>query len=583
MKKILLILLVACLFGGACKKASFLDNQSNNALNETTVFTDSVNTMSFLTRIYEDEPLSFYKFFFSTFHAGIEQSTDDSECNVSNPLRKPVVLYSSTESPDNFPFIDDFWQTPWADIRRCNLLLSELPTTPLSAATKKRVAAETRFLRAWFYHFLVVNFGGVPIIQDKVFTITDIVNQPRNSYADCVSYISKELDAAAADLPVSFSGNDYGRVTKGAAMAVKARLLLYAASPLFNGYGGATYPSPTNADRNALVGYPTYDVARWQAAADAANAVIQSGVYSLYVDNTTAPGYGFYYMFLQRINPEFIFFYNRAPNKDYESFYLPGSRGGNHYGEPTETLVEAFPMKNGKAITDPTSGYDPTNPYVNRDPRFGYSILYNGANYFSTTTNTKIPVYTYVGAPTDGFPAQLTSSFITGYYSRKMCDENLAANSAGNTNRGYGIIRYAEILLDYAEAINETGQTALAYPALQQIRSRAGITAGTDGLYGMKANMSVTEMRAFIQNERHVELMYEDHRWNDVRRWKIAMTTQNGYNKLMQVTKNTNGTYSYQVVNSIILHSFAERNYLLPIPTSELLKAPAMLQNPGWF
>lgn len=579
MKKILIILLVLGVFT-ACKKTSFLDDQTNNALNQTTVFSDSVNTMSFLTRIYEDEPLSFYKSSFAGFAASTEQSTDDSECSVSNPLRKPVVLYSSTVSPDNFPFIDDFWQKQWTNIRRANLLLSQLPNTPLSAATKIRVAAEARFLRAWFYNDLLINFGGIPIIQDRVFSISDVVNLPRNSYADCVSYVTKELDAAAADLPVSFQGNDYGRVTKGAALAVKARLLLYAASPLFN---GGAFPSPSDATRISLVSYPAYDVARWQAAADAANAIIQSGVYSLNVDNTTAPGYGFYNVFLQRINTEYIFFYNRSPNKDFESFYLPVSRGGNRSGTPTETLAESFPMKNGKAISDPTSLFDPNNPYANRDPRFGYSIIYNGANYFSTTTNSKILVYTYVGAVTDGFPSALNITGVTGYYGRKMCDENLAANSPGNTNRGYPLIRFAEILLNYAEAINETGQTALAYPVLQKLRDRAGITKGTDGLYGMKANMSIAEMRSFIQNERRVELMFEDHRWDDVRRWKIAMTTQNGYNKLMQITKNPNGSYSYQVVNSIVLHSFSEKNYLLPIPTSEILKAPAMIQNPGWY
>lgn len=579
MKKIF-IFIAAIIFFTACKKGSFLDDKSNNALNEQSVFTDSVNTMSFLTRIYEDMPAPFYKQRLSGFNASTEQATDDSECDVSNPLRKPVVLYSSTVSPDNFPFLDNFWQLPWNNIRRANLLLSKLPTVPLNPKTKTRIEAETRFLRAWFYQNLLINFGGMPIIKDQVFTITDVVNFPRNTFAENIDYIIKEYDAAAAVLPDSYQGNDYGRVTKGAALALKSRLLLYAASPLFN---GGSFPAPSSPERIALVSYPTYNVARWQAAAEAANAVIQSGMYSLNVDNTTASGYGFYSVFLKRINSEYIFYYNRANNKDFETFYLPASRGGNgKIGAPTQNLVESFPMKNGKAISDPTSGYDPTNPYVNRDPRFAYSIIYNGANYFSTSTNTKIPVYTYVGAATDGFPNPLTVTGVTGYFSRKMCDENLAANSPGNTERGYPILRYAEILLNYAEAINETGQTSLAYPVLRELRQRAGINPGTDNMYGMKANMTVSEMRAFLQNERRVELMYEDHRWDDVRRWKIAMTTQNGYNKLMKITRNVNGTYAYQVVNSIALHAFYERNYLLPIPTSEILKAPAMLQNPGW-
>ncbi len=577
MKSTFLILLTIILFS-ACKKSSFLDNKTNNALNVNTVFSDSVNTISFLTRIYDDEGFAFYK---TRWENGAqEQATDDSEFSLSNPARRPVILYSSNYTAATVPGFNEVWVTPWMDIRSVNLLLSKLPTTPLSKATQTRVSGEARFLRAWYYYNLLINFGGVPLIGDKVYTITDVVNLPRSTFADCVTYVSNELDAAATILPVSYQGNDYGRVTKGAAMAVKAKLLLFAASPLFN---GNTYPGLNpSATIAAAAGYPTYSVARWQAAADAANAVIQSGTYSLVVDNSTAPGYGFYNMFLQRMNSEYIYYHNRFANKDFEAFYLCGTRGGSHYGTPTETLAEAFPMNNGKAITDPTSGYDPTNPYVNRDPRFGYSIIYNGAPYYNLSTNSIIPVYTYVGAATDGFVYNSATTGPSGYYSRKMCDATLNGNSPGNTNRGWPLLRYAEILLIYAEAINETGQTALAYPALRQIRARAGIAPGTDGNYGMAANMDVATMRAFIQNERHIELMYENTRWDDVRRWKIAMVTQNGPNKLMQITKNADGTFTYQVVLSHWTHSFNERNYLLPIQTSEISKAPAMVQNPGY-
>lgn len=577
MKKYLIILSVIVLFA-ACKKGSILDNTSNNALNEQTVFADSVNTISFLTRIYDDEGFAFNKIRWE--NGAQEQATDDSEFSLSNPARRPTILYASNYTADGVPGFNEVWVIPYTDIRACNLLLSKLPITPLSAATQKRVSGEARFLRAWYYYNLLINFGAVPIVKDQVFSITDFVNLPRGTFADGVKYISDELDAAAAILPVSYQGNDYGRVTKGAAMAVKARLLLFAASPLFN---GNTYPGlATDATRTAAAGYPAYDVNRWQAAADAAKAVMNTGNYSLVVDNTTAPGYGFYNMFLQRINSEYIYYHNRFANKDFETFYLPGTRNGNHWGTPTQTLVDAFPMNNGKAITDPTSGYDPTNPYVNRDPRFGYSIIYNGASYFNQATNSNTQVFTYVGAATDGFVYNATTTGPTGYYSRKMCDATLAANSPGNTNRGWPLLRYGEILLIYAEAINETGQTALAYPVLKQLRARAGIAPGTDGYYGMNPNMDVPTMRAFVQNERHIELMYENTRWDDVRRWKIAMVTQNGRNKLMQITKNANGIYTYTVVPSFYLHSFNERNYLFPIQNSEIRKAPAMVQNPGW-
>jgi hypothetical protein len=236
-------------------------------------------------------------------------------------------------------------------------------------------------------------------------------------------------------------------------------------------------------------------------------------------------------------------------------------------------------MKNGKAITDPTSGYDPNNPYVNRDPRFRYSIIYNGAK-FALNGSTQADVFTYVGAPTDGFIDPFPS-YTTGYYSRKMCD---SSSTSTNPNRAWPLIRYAEILLNYAEAINETGQTALAYPKLAELRKRAGIDSGANKLYGMKPNMTVEEMRTFIQNERRIELMNEDHRWNDIRRWKIAVTlftANNGFNQKMRITK-TGSTYTYSVVPSHFQHKFRPEMYLMPIPYDEIVKMPALVQNPGW-
>ncbi len=587
MKKIFFIVVFASIVLSACKKSgSFLDDKTSSALSEATVFSDSTRTMGFLARIYGDVPFSFYKQRWE--NGSTENGTDDCEFDLQNPARRPVILYSATWSADNFAFFD-FWGTPFTNIRRVNLLLSKLPTAPLTPTTRTRVAAEARFLRAWFYYKLLVNFGGVPIVGDKVYSITDDVNLPRKTFAETVIYIVSELDAAAKDLPLPGQANlpgqytdvDYGHATKGAAMALKSRVLLYAASPLFN---GGAFPAPATPDQVALASYPAYDVAHWQAAASAANDVINSGYYNLYKDNTTAPGYGFYQVFLKRVNPEYIFSFNRPPNRDFENQYNPKSRGGSGRSAPTQNLVDCFPMKNGKAITDPTSGYDPNNPYVGRDPRFGYSIIYNGSLYYLPSAGGKAPVFTYVGSPAgDGMPAIVTSNVIgvSGYYSRKMCDENISSNSSGNTERGWPLIRYAEMLLNYAEAINETGHPELAYDKLKTLRDRAGVDPGLDGLYGMKANMTVDEMRKFVQNERHIELMFEDHRWDDSRRWKISAITQNGYNKLMSITKN-GSTYTYTIVNSSRLHAFFPNDYIMPIPTSELRKAPALIQNPGW-
>ncbi len=532
-----------------------------------------------------------------------DQGSDDAEFTLANPARRPVALYLGAYGPEQF-IHSDAWNTPWVNIRRANLLLSNLPTTPLSPALQSRVRGEAKFMRAYFYIYLAINFGGMPFVGDTLYTKDDNINLPRAGFEETVNTIVKELDEAAALLPIPNAGynpsvspgqtgyedRDFGRVTKGACMALKARLLLYAASPLFN--GGAI--SGASEAQKKVAGYPAYSVARWQAAADAADAVIKSGYYSLNKENNIKPGFGFYNVFLKRINSEYILFVNRAPNMDLEQAFLPPSRGGENRFRPTQNLVECFPMKNGKAITDPTSGYNPNNPYVNRDPKFNYTIIFNGSRYQRANSGLDT-VFTYSIKPSptnapntsgDGYNPDATppATPLTGYYLRKMCDSTIANNSSANTNRGWPLLRYAEIVLSYAEAINETGQTAKAYKAMKEIRDRAGIDPGDDGLYGMKPNMTVAEMREIIRNERHIELAFEgDFRWDDIRRWKIAEAVNNGKLRGVMIERNpTTRAYTYTPIVGFVAHFFAPKQYLFPIPGLEIRKMPLMIQNPGW-
>jgi hypothetical protein len=590
MKKILFLLVLLSGLQACKKQNAFLDGQAIT-LSEELVFSDSARTMAFLTGIYSDIAFSFNKGRWDS-HGNTEQATDDAEYTLSGVAQIAVILYNGSISPTTYNtrgIVGDFWNTPYANIRRVNLMLSKLPTTPLSASLQSRVKGEIRFLRAWYYTQLLIAFGGVPVVGDKVYAKDDLINLPRETFANTVKYISEELDAAAALLPAVYPDDiDYGRVTKGAALALKSRALLYAASPLFN--GGCIIPGHA---AEAIVSYPVASATHWQAAADAAQAVINSGTYSLLVNNATKPGYGFYDVFLQRVNSEYIFGYYRAANRDFEGFYNPRTRGGStNRSLPTQDLVDCFPMKNGLQPLNPdgtinvASGYSATNPYVNRDPRFNYSIIFNGSSYFNNTGGLS-PVYTFVnGTGTIPAPTQTIDAFdagtTTGYFSRKMCDSMISANSGANTNRAWPLIRYAEILLNYAEAINEAGQTNLAYPKLIELRERAGIDPGPGNLYGLKSGMTKEEMREVIRNERRIELAFEDHRWHDIRRWKIAMVTNNQFNKVMKITKNSNGSYTYERRESIRRHSFRPEMYLMPIPDGEINKMPAMLQNPGW-
>lgn len=596
-KKLLTLLAVGAIFASCTKSEGFLENKTAG-LDETQVFSDSLRTIQFLNGIYGDIGWTFNKGRWDT-HGNTEQSVDDGEYSLSAAYRPSVMLYQGTLSATNLgttnPTMIDFWSVPYTNIRRCNMLLRNLAATPLSAAMQSRMQGEARCLRAWYYMQLMSAYGGVPNVGDSVFVISDKLNFPRANYADLVTYVSNELDAAAALLPTpgatfpaGYDNLDYGRVTKGTCLGLKSRLLLYAASPLFN--GGA---NTTDATLAAVVSYPTYSVTRWQAAADAAQAVINSGYYALNVDNTTQAGFGFYKLFLSRVNTEIIFGKFRPINKDFESYYNPPTRSGANYTRATHNLAECFPMINGKAITDAASGYDAANPYANRDPRFRYTLIYNGCRH-ANNSNIQDFVWTFTGSGATGDAYSAGAN--TGYYIRKMCDSSASAGgSAAGPDRTWPIMRYAEILLNYAEAINETGQTALAYPKLVDLRARAGISPGADNLYGMKANMTQAEMRAFIQNERRIELAYEDHRWNDIRRWKIAMTLYNGaatgYNKVMHVARVGTGgslttgiglTFTYTVEYTIRQHVFRPEMYLLPIPDAEIRKMPMMVQNPGW-
>lgn len=582
--KVFNVIAIFSVFFCSCQKSGFLDEKTNT-LDDKAVFSDSVRTLGFLNRIYQDIGYTFalYRFSSGGGAGNTEMATDNAEGNTSPSVWSNAYV-SGSIGPGNvltgFAADKDFWETPYRNIRRVNLFIARVPDAPFKESTKARMIAEARFLRAFYYYHMVAAFGGVPLIGDNVFDISDIINVPRNTFEECINYLVTELDQSAQALSsVVYADVDYGRITAGACLALKSRVLLYAASPLFNG-GFTDRP----ADKVLLAGYAGYDKNRWQRAADAAEAVMKTGTYSLYKDNTTRPGNGFYEVFLKRVNSEYILALNRGPQREMEAFYLPGSRSGSLVAKPTHNLVEAFPMKDGKPISQ-SPLYDPANPYANRDPRFDYSIIYNGLLYTSNS-GPKTPVYTYMGTtefPNTSPDAYLPTGVMTGYFSRKMLDENLATNTAGTTERGWPLIRYAEILLNYAEAINEAGFPEKAYASLIQLRDRAGILPGSDNLYGLKANMTVDEMRAVIQNERRIELAFEDHRFNDIRRWMIASKVLTGSNKVIVITKVKADEYKYEVGPTRRPLQFRDAMYLLPIPLTEIQKMPLMVQNPGYF
>ncbi|MEO5646934.1 MAG: RagB/SusD family nutrient uptake outer membrane protein [Chitinophagaceae bacterium] len=553
----------------ACKKQGVLDQVKTTDLNEASTFADSARTMQFLTRIYTDIGFSADPRRFGS-GVGIFSIGDEVESTLQSASAYNIIFQTGAVSAINIP--EDAWVTTYANIRRVNVLLQHLPTTPLSASLQSRVAGEARFLRAWYYFILIKHYGGVPLIGDVVFIATDPISGQRATYEECVNYIQAECNAAAALLPLVHNGLDYGRITKGACLALKSRLLLYAASPLFNG----------RPEMNGILGYPTTDNTRWNKALEAANEVMSLGQYTLVDLGTPAnPGYGFQKVFTLRKNTEYILAVMAPNNRTLEAIWDPATRTGTGSVMPYQELVDAFGTINGKPITsdifsgtNPT-GYNAADPYVNRDPRFNWSILFNGGLRRNVATGISA-VNTFVGAPQDGFPITKT-----GYYLRKLLDDNtIASSTSSTTERCFPLIRYAEILLNHAEASNEAGNINDAYTQIKEIRKRAGILIGT-GNYGLDAGMTKEQMRTVIQNERRVELAIEEHRYWDVRRWKIAETVSNKTLHGMKITK-TGTTFTYELVDVRTPVFVAPKWYLWPIPQTEVNKSAELTQNPGW-
>ncbi|SMC85877.1 RagB/SusD family nutrient uptake outer membrane protein [Pedobacter nyackensis] len=580
-----LLVIVFVLGISACRKAAdLLDKTETTDLNKEKTFSDSTLTHEFLTGLYADVAFNWeYRKYASTRSGNTDVTDDAISASINNGAIHPIV--SGTLSPmSNSPYTTS-WSVPYKSIRLANVFLANVNRSPLSAAKIKRLRAEARFLRAWYYVSLLRYFGGIPLIGDAVIDVNHEFREKRSTYEETVNYIVAELAAAAPDLPPGYLGNDFGRTTRGAALALKARVLLYAASPLFNG-GNIGAELGAGAEKTAVAGYVNYDKSRWLLAQKAALDVMNLNVYSLYTDpdaSTNPAGYSFSRVFLKRMNNEYIMQYNLPLNRDLEADFFAPSRNSSLRSMPTHNLAQAFGMINGKGINEQGSAYNKDNPFSNRDPRFNYTLAFNGTLWHNGPTNTKIPVYTYVGAALDGFN---TRQYHTGYFWRKMQEENTAWNGGSNTERCLPIIRYAEVLLSYAEASNELNEISKAYDQLKLIRQRAGILPGADGLYGLKPNMNADEMRVVLQNERRVEFAFEEHRFWDLRRWKIAEQALNNLQlEALKVTRISNNVYTYEVLPINHANSklkFLKPNYLFPIDQLEIDKNQSLIQNPGY-
>lgn len=541
-----------------CSCNDFLDREEDSFIDKTATFDSYNRTKQYLTYAYSLLPEGLNRF---SGGASLGAATDDAcfAIESSNIQQFNNGSWNALSNPDNV------WDRYFAGIAKCCTLLENsnhinLDISRLDPA--KRVEyennlkdirmwrAEAHFLRAYFNFELLKRYGPIPIIKSTLDINKDYSDTPRPTMKEVVEFIANDCDMAADSLeltPWRNMNDAFGRATKGAALALKSRLLLYAASPLYVDFGDideANKPS---------------DATLWKAAADAAKAVIDLNQYEL------APAYDD--LFKNDFqNKEYIFVRRYPSNSDFEKSNFPVSYGGKGGTNPSQNLIDDYEMLDGTAFdwSDPVKA---AHPFENRDERLLATVLMNGVLFKGKR------VATYPGGA-DAMPNPNATK--TGYYLRKFLNENVNIQTGGGSDgHVVPLFRLAEIYLNYAEALNEydpTNPDIAVY--LNKIRGRVSLPDVPSGL-------TQEQMRTLIHHERRVELAFEEHRFWDVRRWKVASSTLGAPVKGVKITQDDAGNFTYSPVQ-VEQRVFQPKMYWYPIPQSEVLKLHHWEQNKGW-
>ncbi|MBC9934848.1 RagB/SusD family nutrient uptake outer membrane protein [Chitinophaga qingshengii] len=608
------LLLLALILGGtACERS--LDVVPKEFYQESDLLADIKQAEKEVTRLYAALPWDFLPSTGSSNGVVFSSASDEgyANWNQSNARKYDGGSWNSNDNPlGNFNDV-------YRNIRVGLHFLQNVDKVPIKNATQEQIyrtviipryKLEVKFLIAFNYFELFKRFGPVPIV-DRYYEATEnpeVLKKPRNSVDEVVNEIVRLCDEAAAGLPLTYEAQDVGRATKGAALALKAKVLLYAASPLFNGGEIDGIPVSVNGNnvKSSLLGVKntdgktlfntTYDREKWKKAADAAKAVLDMGVYSLRPVQQE--------LFYNRDFNEFIFWTQGGGTNNFENSITPNGAdyGGTGSLAATQEMIDSYEMKNGYPINEPGSGYVETGyvdttmkvfrnrvwttvkvkirkMYFNRDPRFYTDQFFDGMPYLGRNIITQF--VTNVGSNNDGWGGSKATgqNTRTGYYVQKWVApaHNIKDNPSTNY-RNYPHFRLADVYLWYAEAMNEyNGPSADVYAAINAVRNRVGMPS----LPIIASDNNKEGLRARIQNERKIEMAYEAQRWYDIRRWLIAHTPA-----CTSVTgMNINGTGETFFQRTPILANgrvFKVQHYLMPIPVSETSIAPALVQNYGW-
>ena len=530
-------------------------------------------------------------------------ATDDAVSNaIDNNYKKMAAqgIWTSQNNPINQ------WETRYHAIQYLNLFLENVDQVRWDYSSEalnqmhcdnyKGNAYALRGLH--FFYLLRAHCGmvggqlmGVPIHLSSEDGASDF-NQPRNTFKECIDQIMSDFDEALKYLPYEYGdvsalnvptkyfemgGNDgdynraFGNLQRGKIdgrmiAAIKAQVALFAASPAY-----------------ASAGAMTYEQAAQYAATSLANVGGLIGMdpngWRWFNDKSMIDNFGF-------DDPDPAEIVWRGIVQDTHSFeddnYPPSLKGKGRVN-PTQNLVDAFPMANGYPISDSRSGYDPNDPYVNRDPRLQEYIVVNGATIGAK--NNVIITTDDDPANLDGINHEAGQSTTTGYYLRKLLRSDVNLNPAANKRHFGARIRYTEIYLAYAEAANEAqgpkvnvgGAGFSAYDVIKALRQRCGV-GGKDDPYLEECAQSKEKMRELIRNERRLELCFENHRFWDLRRWQSDLNeTTHG----MHITTAASGALIFKPID-VEPRSYQSYMYYGPIPYSEIRKWGNLLQNDGW-
>lgn len=566
--KIQQIIKTVCLAGSlallsACE--DWLEVEPKDRFGDTTVWGSEENADMFLNDIYNQLP------HMNNETQNLDQYSDNSYVGAEW-MNARTTIYTGALSPTSWiPGPWDMWKWGRKDnndakgqyerIRSCNLFINKVKASDFSEDYKKERLAEARFLRAWFYHYLWMAYGGVPVITEVLDNnVSTDIFFPRETAQKTFEFIDKELNEIKNDLPARRSGADLGRASKGAILTLKGWVELFHASDLRN---------------------PAKDKKRWEAAAATLKDVIDLKVYHLQptiLDLWTAE---------TNNNDEVIFDFQMSKQNGgrreglFGPVYVKGVQSSWGNMQPTQELVDDYCMANGLPISDPASGYDIDNPYKGREKRFYQSILYDGSMWQGEEIITRVGV----GSPNEIDTSSDSDVTNTGYYTRKTLDESV--NGADNLQMSNGLanyifFRYADVLLMYAEASLEAGDKTTAIEYLNQVRTRGNNMPAIADTYPQ--GITDNQLREIIRRDRRIELAFEDKRWWDILRWKICDGEKGVMNNPIGGMKieDTNGDgvweYNYHEVGK---RTFLPRMYYQPIPQYVLDKNPVIREQNG--